>query len=235
MFAENGGSKSTRVEQTKWRVCEDQIWLTSRHHYAEVDGCDFWGKSSLPREEASTGSRNGVPGKQTNKGNIRWSQANERQHLSKLSPTNPFRTDVGLEWYESREQLESRKSESRRSTNFTEGKAIKSESETTGLCMTATEGIIQCRLSMAELQSEIKAVRSELQLMKDERKQYSSQEKQGRGNPAYMKDGTPICFKCRKPGHVKRNCPEKIGTAAEQSEVASGNDQLSGMGVARRQ
>ncbi|KAJ8050192.1 hypothetical protein HOLleu_03295 [Holothuria leucospilota] len=91
----------------------------------------------------------------------------------------------------------------RRVVRASEGKAIKSESETTGLCMTATEGIKQCRLSMAELQSEIKAVRSELQLMKDERKQYSSQ--------------------------------GKIGTAAEQSKVASGNDRKSEMGVALRQ
>ncbi|KAJ8027617.1 hypothetical protein HOLleu_32814 [Holothuria leucospilota] len=99
--------------------------------------------------------------------------------------------------------------------------------------------------SMADLQSEVKAMRSELQLMRDERRQYGGgQGRQGKGSPrpttsngdpTFTEEGTPICFKCRKPGHMRRNCPEKRGNTTKQNEVTTGNDQASEMGVALRQ
>ncbi|KAJ8034062.1 hypothetical protein HOLleu_24484 [Holothuria leucospilota] len=86
-----------------------------------------------------------------------------------------------------------------------------SESVTKDPTGTATEEIRRCRQSMADLQSEIKAMRNELQLMKDERRQ---------------EEGTPIRFKCRKPGHMRRNCPEKRGNTTKQNEVSTRNDHV---------
>lgn len=111
------------------------------------------------------------------------------------------------------------------------------------LMRTASEEMKEFKLEIAELLQEVKNMQSELQILKNERTEYGSQGRQGKASPrrkfrrnrAYKKNGTLKCCKCRKPGHMKRDCPDRGGAAEKQGEQSSENDQLSGMGVARRQ
>ncbi|PIK46151.1 hypothetical protein BSL78_16972 [Apostichopus japonicus] len=51
--------------------------------------------------------------------------------------------------------------------------------------------------------------------------------------PAYTEDGTPICFQCKEPGHMKRECPSQPRNPKPQSSSSvQGNDPMSGLGVA---
>lgn len=76
-----------------------------------------------------------------------------------------------------------------------------------------TDALRQHQDVLADLRDGLKVLKDEVQNLKEPRKTQEhgvgvNRGYQGRndGRPSFTEDGTPICFKCREPGHFKRDC-----------------------------
>ena len=70
-------------------------------------------------------------------------------------------------------------------------------------------------VDMKDLQDMLRALKEEVKTLKERVKEDPPRNRRwgkgaarAGGNPSYTEDGTPICFRGRKPGHMKRDCPE---------------------------
>ena len=102
--------------------------------------------------------------------------------------------------------------------------------------------------ALGDMQSMLKSLKDEVQALKGKMTQgpgpgqgrrWSKGPAGSDRGPSRTEDGVPICFRCRKPGHFRRDCPE--GQKAQpdpeetQNSVPTENSQLSGLGVVPRQ
>ena len=85
---------------------------------------------------------------------------------------------------------------------------------------------------LSDLRDGLKSLTEEVQRLKDTGRSsnYGAGGNRGKGKgdgrPSFTEDGTPICFKCREPGHLKRDCPQlvkKDDSHQKQAKPEEGN------------
>ena len=85
---------------------------------------------------------------------------------------------------------------------------------------------------LSDLRDGLKSLTEEVQRLKDTGRSsnYGAGGNRGKGKgdgrPSFTEDGTPICFQCREPGHLKRDCPQlvkKDDSHQKQAKPEEGN------------
>ncbi|KAJ8020649.1 hypothetical protein HOLleu_40299 [Holothuria leucospilota] len=121
--------------------------------------------------------------------------------------------------------------------------SMSTDSVTDCVTKAVTDGMKRYQGALGDMKEMVKALKEEVQTLQEKVKRDSGRGRRwGKGSdrgPSHTEDGVPICFKCREPGHFKRDCPKPTEARNDQQGTPDttilGNSQLSGLGVVSRQ